>query len=165
MKKLVLLILFIMFIAGCTSSPPQNSQGSVSDSTELQEYICPEITVPSNLIPTNSNLDDYEYMIDANNLNLINIDWEIETIEIMGIIINTYCNFGEREGENVNYIYCGPIEISKIISDESGNIVETLEHYMYLVYKPNEDSYSITQVKTTDKDIFSGHPGCIINFD
>jgi hypothetical protein len=52
-------------------------------------------------------------------------------------IIN--CYRGSQTGENVNYWYCKDIDIKKLFTDDKGNIQDTVEKHVTLVYDSSKD--------------------------
>jgi len=128
MKRMLLLLLLVVFIfnSGCTETQPSMVEeieincDSFSPQPELKYY---------KIAYTDFDAEGYHLYYDFENFQ--SSTYEIETY-------NPYtkkpCHFGEKEGENVNYLYCSPLRIEVQEISDKGEILSKKTLNIYSTY-------------------------------
>ncbi len=162
------ILIMLLILAGCAGRSGSNASNGL-DTVDSQEQYCPTLYVPPTVVPVEyepsgySSSTSFEYYLEDEVLDS-EIEWDgWQWSSFSSGLHNIYCNSGDAEGENVNYLYCKSrlFEVEKSFTDENGEVVEHRMYYITLIYEPTVDSFALREIQY-HMNMFSQEPDCVV---
>ena len=153
----IVCLILIVFVAGCVED---SFSGVFVPPIEISRG-CPvfehkNVTFRVDQAQGGYEIDDIPFVMNENTTSLgERIDYQLDYEHN----VDDNCRNGNREGENVNYIYCfrnenvGILILDERIDSTGAIIYKKYYFYQKLVFAPNaEDTYSLVDFRCTVRD-------------
>lgn len=148
-------IVAVVVLTGCCGLS-ENSDVMPPLQTGEESRYCPTIHVPATVVPEKyeGSSDSFDYYLSDEVLDkeIIWDGWAWDDSPFGYGVNDLYCEYGKDEGENAAYLYCDStlFGVEKSFTDTNGDVLEHKKYYIRLVYRPEGDGFSLTEIQYSD---------------